>query len=335
MNKKRCFKAFSVFTGTLIGAGFAGGKETATYFIDSGTISIFSFIVSFAVFFISAVICTQAAQKMNRHNDNFYDLIFGKKAAVFFESATTAFIFILFCAMISAAAEVFYIFTGINRDIIRFGFILICFSVIFFGTNGVAKMNSAIVPFLVFGMIICLVSLLGEFDLPKITVFGNEKLSAAFSFYNMSTCIPVLITCRREFGSKKERNTGFFAGTLFITVLNMLLACVLAKSNVCGNEIPMFEAMRKTGMIHLYSAVFISAVFTTACANGCVLYKRNGSRRHDFLSAILFILLSFFVSHISFSFFVEKVYSIFCVLGIAVTVFSLKRLFFGGTGQNN
>jgi uncharacterized membrane protein YkvI len=332
LSKKGWLKAFSVFTGTLIGAGFAGGKETVTYFVDNGKVSILSFIISFAIFFLSAVICTQAAEKM-RNNSDFYNLIFGNKAAVIFESATTAFIFVLFCAMISAATEVFYIFLGINKDIIRFGFILTCFSVIIFGANGIAKMNSVIVPFLMLGMIICLLSLTGKYDMPEISFLGKIKLPVAFSFYNMSTCIPVLIACRKEFG-RNERNTGFFVGALFISILNMTLACVLAENNACKSQIPMFTAMRENGMIHLYSAVFISAVFTTACANGCVLYKRNGNIRHDIFLAVFFIMLSFMVSHISFSFFVEKVYSIFCVLGIAITVFSFRLLFFGSSSQN-
>jgi|GEM_PF-6876180 len=325
MNKKNTLRAFSVFTGTLIGAGFASGKETEAYFIRNGEISILSFITSFLIFFAMACICVKAGEKAGKNNE-FYEYIFGKNLAAFlFEAATKAFIFVLFCAMSAACAQTAGMF-GLNKEYARLIFIAVCILSAAFGAEGITKINSVLVPFLLTAMLLCAYEALKDCEMPKI-IFTDKSLSpAAFSFYNMSTCVPVLIECQKKFGSKTERNTGLLFSAGFVTLLNMLLAYIITGKNVCEAEFPMLKAMEGGKTEFLYLAAFGTAIFTTACANACVLYKRKGNKGKDVFYAVLFAILAFFVSKISFSVFVEKIYCIFSAMGTVLAAFSLKAV---------
>ena len=104
---KQSLKVSLCLLGAIIGAGFATGKEIASFFVKYGKMSLFGILIASLLFGIYIYAVLSKMKKENITSPHMYlcsisNSIFAK-AALF---VTYAFLFVIFCVMITGGAEI-------------------------------------------------------------------------------------------------------------------------------------------------------------------------------------------------------------------------------------
>ncbi len=315
-----------LYTGTLIGAGFASGSEIAVYFIKSGGNFIIPLFISCFIFVVFGILSVKTAVKIHTFDYwGFMNSTMGKKAADGICFFTGVFFFVLFTAMISAFGSLCQDMGIINGKIARLIFIAFCIPVLINGTSGLIKTNSILVPVLVFGVIVSSVFVLKDkgvnlYDFK--TVFSADGCfkSIAFAFYNMVSCVPVLVECSGRFEKETKPVVNCFLTGIIIFIIGSLMGCALMQNyEAVDKELPMMFILKSlpVGIYYLYAVSFILSVYTTAASNGYCAIKWFMNNDFTVFKMIIFLFAAYFVSGVSFTVFVEKLYIVFSLIGAA------------------
>lgn len=332
---KNIFSIIFVIIGTLIGAGFASGKEMYLFFCIYDANGIYGIIVS--AFFISFIIyCVfNFIKKYDiEHYEGFLDFLCGSTGvskgfhiSTFLNALINLFLLISFYIMI-AGFSAFFVQEFNLPPII--GSIIICFLCYITFTKsatGVVKANSFLIPILMFFIFI-----FGFKNISKIGIFSidfefdksiyNWFISAIlYSSYNSIILIPVLITLKNYLKDKKS--------IFFICVICMFIFIVLAliifsliaiiDVDINSLELPTVYAASLFGNIYqwIYGVVLLISIFTSAisCGYGLLQNCTNSKKTYGLLN--LFICgSSIVVSNIGFSNLVNVLYPFFGFLGL-------------------
>ncbi len=318
---KDILKTAFLYTGTLIGAGFASGSEMSVYFMKNSRCLILLFLISSAVFGIYGKLVMDTAKKAGIYNyEDFIKNVAGKKAALAIDFITGLFFMVLFSAMISAFGTMIYDLCGISKNTGGIIFLLLCIPVIFGKTDGLVKANCILVPVLIVGILFCSVYVcidkninIGMYsDIPQADEIWNGM---KFVFYNMVSCVPILIQHSKGSGEKSSYGCIISAVIIFIIGLSMSFAIDLCSAK--EKVLPMIFITKNISevMYMIYIVSFAASVYTTAAGNGyCAAEWFMGKEKNKFLF-ILFIILAYIMSFLNFYIFVEKLYSLFSVIG--------------------
>lgn len=319
---KNILRTAFLYTGTLIGAGFASGSEITVYFMKNIRCLIVLFFISSAVFGIYGKLVMDTAIKSRVYNyEDFIKNAVGKKCASIINFITGLFFMVLFSAMISAFGTIFYNIFGINKNIGGCIFLFICIPVIFGKTEGLVKANCILVPILIAGILFCSVYVCVEKNISIGTYSCIPRIvdvwyGMKFIFYNMVSCVPILIQHSKEGGEKSSYGCIISALILFLIGLSMSFAIDLCSAQ--KNVMPMIFITKNISkvMYIIYIVSFLASVYTTAAGNGyCATEWFMGKEKNKFLF-ILFIFLAYIMSFLNFYIFVEKLYSIFSLIGM-------------------
>ena len=331
---RNILKTAFLYTGTLIGAGFASGSEVAVYFMKNSRCLILLFLISSAVFGMYGKLVMDTARKAEIYNyEEFIKNAVGKNAAMAIDFVTGLFFMVLFSAMVSAFGTMVYDLCGISKNTGGIIFILLCIPVIFGKTDGLVKANCILVPILVAGILFCsaYVCIVKNINMDIYSDIPSESeiwSGMKFVFYNMVSCVPILIQQSRYGGKNDSCGCIISAVIIFIIGLSMSFAIDLCSAE--GKALPMiFITKNISGIIYMiYVVSFAASVYTTAAGNGyCAAEWFMGKDRNKFLF-ILFIVLAYIMSFLNFYIFVEKLYSLFSLIGIiellAVVFYRIK-----------
>lgn len=323
---KDVFRLSGVFIGGVIGAGFASGKELYEFFIVYGSKWVLGLFIGGIIFSL----CLYGIIKISNENKNISDYgsfmshIMGKIPGKIMEIISGVFLFVLFFAMISASGVLGREAFGLNYGI-GVGAILL-FSLIIFikGESGIVILNSLLAPVLVSGCIFLGIYTLLSREVPVFGSMGQSWFFSAilYSSYNIITVIPVIVPLR---GLAKTGRKAFLSGIIggmgiFAVGLSVGTVLWLSEKGIEGS-IPMLSALTDFGeyILLIYKIVLISAIFTTAAANGYAALNWVGSKVKLKGIKLYIIILGAgaAASRIGFSGFVEVFYPFFGYLGIA------------------
>ncbi len=323
---KNDLKLSFLYTGTLIGAGFASGSEIAVYFLKNGEGFFMPLAFSCLIIILFGALTVKTSFKIQVFDyPAFMDEIIGKKAAEIISFFTGVFFFVLFTAMISAFGSLCQSLGLMSHKMARIIFILICMPVLVNGPKGIIKANNILAPLLTLGIVISLAAVLKSSSLslngvmldntPAGFIRGTE-----FAFYNMVSCVPVLIEC----SGKLKKDTKPFLGCVFtgliIFIIGSAVSCVLVLNHNALNEpLPMILVTKNisNSVYCIYLASFVLSVYTTAVSNGFCAMEWALNKKFSVTKLILFLAASYFVSSVSFMVFVEKFYVVFSLIGLA------------------
>ncbi len=148
---KNILKVVCVIIGTIIGAGFASGKEVYIFFFSYGIKGLFGIIISSVII---GIIIYKGLNLIKYYNIKTYDqflenLIKNKRIKDFSDTVINIFILISFYIMIAGFGAYLAQELGIN-NIIGSGILsLICYFVFKTNLKGVVKINQILIPILI------------------------------------------------------------------------------------------------------------------------------------------------------------------------------------------
>ena len=336
-----------VYIGTVLGAGFASGQEMLKFFAYYGYKGMFGLLLTGMLFgIISYMILYIVRYEECSSYQDFMEELTGKGFSSIFNIFVLFFMFICFCAMFAGAGAL--LAQRYNQPYFL-GVILMgigCFIAFLFDIKGVITVNAALSPILLAGCVLMgLYMWFFRAQPASVTILQvlhaarDNWLSSAliYTAYNIITAAVVLSALRNLLKHRSAPFISSFISGTALGLIGLVLGAVILiyYHDVKELEIPLLGIVTRYAEFiqSIYIIVLISAMFTTAVANGYGIIQRL--REYSFLKRLsnntiilLVIVSAALFSRIGFSNMVSKVYPVFGYVGllqiIIISVFYIR-----------
>jgi uncharacterized membrane protein YkvI len=293
MKKKSGVTAFgiaSAYVGTVIGAGYASGQEILQFFNAFEKQGLFSLVVATVLFIIYAYLPLVLGKKLNCTN---YEKVisFGgsKLPKIFADILITFTLFGTLTIMIAASGTTFNTAFGLPAYA---GGIILCSLLIislFAGLDGIVKVLSAIVPFMVLGAlgmgVYFIANPISVADTAKEIVVNSSPLIKHWSLsgilyvsFNFVIAIAVLVPMGQKSNSDKTLMSGSLIGGMCLGICAFALYTALQRNiQVVGNaSLPMVELANSISPMFgsFYSIILFLGLYSTAITCFYGVYTR-------------------------------------------------------------
>lgn len=325
---KNIFKICFVIIGTIIGAGFASGKEIYTFFCIYGINGLFGILLANCiiglVIYLTFKIITE--NPIKTYSDFISYLVGSKKILNYtINNIMNIFLLISFIVMVSGFGA--YFNQEFNIPAI-FGAIIIsllAFFTFFKNIDGIVKINTYLIPILIFLMI-----LLGfkenifSFNIntfPSMSGLSWLLKSILYASYNSIVLIPIIINLQDLITNKKQVKY-IICFTLLIMITMSVIIYLVLNFNILeikNIDIPIVYISNKFGNIYkyLYGFIILIAIFTTAISEGySFLENVSKSKKQYLIYSILICTLAISFSNIGFGKLLDMLYPLLGYLGL-------------------
>lgn len=307
-----------IIIGTLIGAGFISGAEIKLFFYSFGSngfIGLFfsSIFSGFIIFFT-----------IQRQEKSYHEIL--KKSfnnpipRTCINLVILFFLLISFFIMVAGFSSFLNEVIGINRLLGSVILCIISFFILKSGKNGVSKLNTFLVPFLLVIIFLCLFLYHSGTITYSLSLSGWFTSSLVYTSYNSILLIPILLEIKKDTASKKDNFFISIISSFILFVCGFIILFLLCQnSNSYFLEIPILGIIhsRNSFLSCIIKIGILLAMITTAISSEYAFIKEISSNNKKYLKNLFIIsIVSVFISQIGFQSLVENLYPIFGVLGI-------------------
>ncbi|WP_066289745.1 YkvI family membrane protein [Bacillus sp. FJAT-29937] len=333
-NWSAAFQIAAVYVGTVVGAGFATGREIVEFFSRFGFIGLVSILMSGYIFiFLGSKLMRIAARIQATSYQELNEYLFGK----FFGSAINIlmlFMLLGVCAvMLSGAGAVFEEQMGLSKYTGIFITIGLSIAVMILGTKGIFAVNSFVVPMMIaFSFLLLFVSM----RLPNFTEQilyipfaedGWKSVVAPFSYaaLNLGLAQAVLVPIATEIKHDKTIKWGGIlgGGALTIILISSHLTLVTLPQ-LESYDIPMAVIMKTiaSSFFWIYVLIIYGEIFTSVIGNvfGIERQLRKYVGIPSIVTVCIIFTICYFISLINYGTLLSYVYPIFGYISIIFIV---------------
>ena len=141
------FQIAAVYVGTVVGAGFATGKEIVEFFTQYGFYGFFGILIAGYLFIFTGTKLMLVAARINATSyEEFNEYLFGKKAAFIINLFFLLMLLGVSAVMISGAGAVFEEQLGCQNDLGVWLTVVLATIVLVFGTRGFLRLIHLLYP---------------------------------------------------------------------------------------------------------------------------------------------------------------------------------------------
>ncbi|WP_203290051.1 hypothetical protein [Metabacillus sp. cB07] len=336
--KKQWFQVVqiaAVYVGTVVGAGFATGREIVEFFTQYGVYGMFGILLC-GYFFMhlgSKIMIISKRIGANSYQDlNFF--LFGKSCGTVVNLFMLVVLFGVTSVMLSGAGAIFEEQLNLSS---RFGVMLtiaLTLIAMSFGSKGLFSVNIIVVPMLILFSVLVAAS---SFDAhsAKSLMSGHSSFkwiisAVSYAAFNLAMAEAVLVPLAKEIEDERTAKWGGIAGGAILTFI--LLSSHFALSSlrdVISYDIPMAEVMKASvfSFFIIYILVIYGEVFTSVIGN---LF---GLERHlvsvvplpGMLIIALLLCGAFFISLIDYSSLIAVLYPVFGYMSLIFLLLLMVR----------
>jgi len=318
------FQIAAVYVGTVVGAGFATGREIAEFFTKYGFLGFVGIVIAGYIFiFTGSKMMILSSRAQARTYEEFNRYLFGKKLAPIVNIFFLVMLLGVTAVMISGAGAVFEEQLGLSRLIGVSVTILGASFILMLGLKGLFLVNSFVVPIMVFFSVMLCVLTIADGGVQSAMFFLPGKLTMdavlspfAYAAFNLALAQAILIPVAYEIKDEKVIREGSILGGVFLTLI--LLAghiSLLALPNVLSYEIPTAELMKKAaaGLYWVFILVIYSEIFTSVIGNIFGLQKQINAyiKLPNLLVTLLICTLSVIIGQFEYGTLLSYLYPIF------------------------
>lgn len=334
-NATCAFRLACVYTGAVLGAGFASGQEIWRFFGRFGWWGFWGMCLTILFFaFVGCGMFLKIYRLALSSYTNFCDALFGKKAGKFFSFFGNCYMGATFCVMLSGSGALFEqelhlpYFTG------AFLMAVACFFIFLFGIRGTVVASTVLTPIMVIGMVAlgaykllfgdrCVMNALEEL----VTVSDNWLLCAlVYISYNLISIPAVVCGMKKYMPTSTAAIWGGVLGSVLIGLCGLSIYYVSLYPDFYLTQIPAltFASFMGEHFKLFYGLTIYIAMLTTAisCGQGILNLAAPGKQlRYNALlcgSACIFALLGF-------SNLINYLYSFFGYVGLFITFIVCKE----------
>lgn len=329
----------ATFVGTVVGAGFATGKEIVQFFTQYGawgTIGIFFSGLLF-IWAGTKMMLLAAKIKAGSYKDlNVY--LFGETVGRLYNGFILIVLIGVTAVMLSGAGAVFQEQLGFPLQAGLFLTILLCYGALKNGLKGLMAVNAMVVPLMIlFTMGVCILrfpfihwSIL--FPTNPIDHLPYHWLISAFTYvsFNLLTAQAVLVPLGGDLRQTVVIKRGGLLGGVLLAILLLFSHTALAGAPfTLSVQIPMAELIKALGtVVHLlYILVIFGEIFTTFIGNIFGLKRHLGQLFHIKEAILMAGLLGgvYVISQIGYGPLITHLYPLFGYLGLLFMFFVMIK----------
>lgn len=278
-NWSQAFQIAAVYVGTVVGAGFATGREIVEFFSRFGFIGLVGILMSGYIFiFHGAKLMRIAARIGARSYQEFNEYLFGKVVGTFI-NVLMLFMLLGVCAvMLSGAGAVFSEQLGLSKGIGLFVTIFLAIIVMIVGIKGLFAVNTFVVPLMIaFSFMLMILSMKLPNFLEQLLYIpfaedGWKSVVAPFSYtaLNLGLSQAVLVPVAAEIKDDSTVKWGGYLGGAALTIILLSSHFTLVMlPNLEMYDIPMAVIMKSlaSGLYWIFILVIYGEIFTSVIGN--------------------------------------------------------------------
>ena len=263
---RKVLECLAVIIATLIGAGFASGREINSFFLQNGYRGYYGIMIVSIGWGMTIILLL--FQIRSRGNCSYDAFIHHNKMM---KGYTLLYSFCVFCVMISSVGALLEQEMGINDCYGIFCVEIICFCVFHYRFTLLQSISAIMVPFLIVGLFrVSAVSMVQSVENIMCIQQSNRYLigTVLYYSYNMSLLLPILCTL----SEKKLKSSEIIWMGGIATILMGWLMIRIFRVNSCflpeilNREIPniYIASLISKSFYFQYFMVLIGAIGTTA-----------------------------------------------------------------------
>ncbi|WEK55444.1 MAG: hypothetical protein P0Y55_05135 [Candidatus Cohnella colombiensis] len=319
------------FIGTVVGAGFASGREVLQFFTRFGEVGPYLILLSTLLFiWIGSKVMVLAVKLNARSYEDLNKHLFGENGGRWVSHIMLLVLLGVNAVMLAGAGSIFSEQLNWSYQIGLIVTIIACFTILRKGMNAILLMNTLIVPLMI---VFTLWITFETFRTPQATeawtssIVGISPWAAwlsplLYAAFNLSMSQAVLVPLGAAIGNVQIIQRGAWIGGIGIGLL--LLAGHLAISarmpGISQLEIPMGGIARELGgWLHgVYVFLIFAEIFTTLVADiyGLTLQLQQRTSSSRDMLALLLLFICFVVGQIGFGTLLGWLYPMFGLLSL-------------------
>ncbi|MEK3887154.1 YkvI family membrane protein [Bacillus sp. FSL K6-3431] len=319
------FQIAAVYVGTVIGAGFATGKEIVAFFTRFGFHGFLAILLAGYLFiFLGSKIMTKAIEIQATSFEEFNKYLYGKKISGVMNIFTLLMLLGICAVMMAGADALFTEQLGYSKSTGAILTGILAIIVMAVGAKGLFAVNSFVVPALIlFSFILMLKSVpttgyLETFFSVPTTPTPIHTIISAFSYaaLNLALAQAVLVPIAVEMNDKATvRLGGIIGGFLLTFVLITSHITLLTLPNFTTFDIPMAVVVKHaaSSLYLLYVAVIYGEIFTSVIGNmyGIERQIRKYLRINSLLIYGGILLVVYVIGLVDYGFLLQLLYPLF------------------------
>ncbi|TDQ38353.1 YkvI family membrane protein [Aureibacillus halotolerans] len=331
------FKWIYLILGTIIGAGYASGREIWQFFGEGSSLAIALFTVLFAI--CCYVIMSISRRLKTEHYLLVLQEVVGLRLAKVYDVVIVIYLFMTTFIMLAGGGATLESF-----DIpYVIGVAIICIAVVvlfFWGTEGMLSANTFILPILVTSLVVILFLFLYQQEGPlqmDVLNQSNWPASLTFTALNLLSLTAVLSAVGHQMKTRGELAIASVGSAAVLGGLTLLYNTSLSKvaHELVFYEIPLFAILKNYPwvMIVMMSLLLWFAIYTTAlaCIFGLVSRLKKRIRLSMWQLALLFVLLMLPFTGFGFGPLIDVLYPIYGLINLylfsALLLYPITRKF--------
>jgi uncharacterized membrane protein YkvI len=310
------------YIGTVVGAGFASGKEIVEFFVQYGSQGLVGILLATGLFIWGGIRVMVLSYRIQA--DSYQDLstyLFGRPVGTIFNMLLLTVLFGTTSVMLAATGAVFLESFQLSPQLGIWVSMILIFLVARKGLFAIHSVNSLFVPLLIgFTLLVFLYSRPWLDDEPLIEAVKPWAWLSSPLYYvalNISLTQAVLVPIGRHSFSERPLIWGGILGGLGIGILLLLAyASMSVRMPAIGHaEMPMIALLQGLGkgIPFFFSILVYTEIFSTLVANVFGLSeqikKATGLRRYTIVAGIL--LVGYAISFIGFGPLLRILYPMF------------------------
>ena len=327
--KKDYLLIASTFVGTIIGAGFASGREIVRFFGEYGYLSIFFILFAGALFYYFTYIMLDLGKKKQYTNITETTKVAFKDLAPTINFLMIAAYVVGVASMLSATdALSFMIFPSFPPYIFTLILSVLSVIVVVGGIKRLSYVNLFLTPVIIVLLIFICIKFIVSNPAESLTFLptfkGLTPLAASFFmllyvFMNMQIASEVMILSGRKI-SKKSIRLAAAIGSLLVTICIALVVWAVLRGgqSIFNSDMPLVIISLSVGNFagYIYSVVMLGGIFSTLIAASLLVTQwLNTKVKSKLLSVMVVTIVGFLLSRIGFMEIVEYLYPVTGVIG--------------------
>lgn len=328
------FQIAAVYVGTVVGAGFATGKEIVEFFTRFGFIGLVGILMSgYILIFQGSKLMRLSARIGAKSYQEFNIYLFGGFFGTIINFLMLFMLLGVTAVMLAGAGAVFEEQLRLSKDIGILLTIVLSIVVMVVGTKGLFAVNTFVVPLMIaFSFLMLILSMrLPNFSEQILYIpfaeDGWKAVIAPFSYtaLNLGLAQAVLVPIAAEINDDKiVKWGGILGGTALTLILLSSHLTLVMLPDPQAFEIPMATILKNLapGIYFFYILVIYGEIFTTVIGN--VFGIERQIRTHypipsTIIVGVIFVIV-YFVSFVNYGTLLSYLYPLFGYITIAFIV---------------
>ncbi|MGM8366686.1 YkvI family membrane protein [Virgibacillus sp. W0181] len=310
--------------GTMIGAGYASGRELWQFFGDESGLAILLFVIMFTISCI--VILTLSYEKQSTDYLSVLEAIVGKRLVRLYDYMIILYLFTTTVVMIAGSGATVQAFQ-LNYWWGVF-FITVILIILFIkDIDAVLSINQYIIPLLLVGLMFVLLNFTIHHNLPLFSPWNEQRnWMAAFPFtaLNVLPLVAVLGAIGSKVRSKGEIWIASVGSGLTFGIISYIYnnSLIQIADEILLYEIPLFAILNNysTNMLVFMSILLWIAIFTTAAAGmlGIVTRMKRFIQSPIWVLVVGSLLLMLPLTMFGFSTLISYIYPAYGILNLYI-----------------